>query len=366
MTFRCLKHIAAGLILAALSSAQEHHLVYREASRFGGWPANHGIWSWGNEILVGFSAAWYKKRAGDRHQMDAGKPEEPRLARSLDGGEHWHVETPRSLLPPAQGGKAPEPLRKPLHFTNPDFAMTLRFLDNHRGPSLLWYSYDRGRTWHGPHEFPRLGTNGVAARTDYVVNGPRDCTVFLTAAKSNLREGRPFAARTTDGGLRWKFLGWIGPEPEGFAIMPSTVRLGPLSFLTAVRVKQDLAHNWVDIWRSDDEGAHWSLLGKAGDTGAQSGSASSMIRLKDGRICLTYASRSKPFPILARISADEGRTWGPVITLRSDAVAWDMGYPRSVQRPDGKVVTVYYYNDSTAPERFIAATIWTPPPTSSR
>ena len=32
----------------------------------------------------------------------------------------------------------------------------------------------------------------------------------------------------------------------------------------------------------------------------------------------------------------------------------------SVQRPDGKIVTVYYYNDRSAVERYIAATIWDP------
>jgi hypothetical protein len=34
----------------------EHVTVYHRQGRFGGWPANHGIWSWGDEILVGFSA----------------------------------------------------------------------------------------------------------------------------------------------------------------------------------------------------------------------------------------------------------------------------------------------------------------------
>jgi hypothetical protein len=39
-----------------------------ETGRFGGWPANHGIWSWGDEILVGFSAGYHL------------------FARSMDGG----------------------------------------------------------------------------------------------------------------------------------------------------------------------------------------------------------------------------------------------------------------------------------------
>ena len=64
-------------------------------------------------------------------------------------------------------------------------------------------------------------------RTDMIVNGSNDCMLFLTASKANSLEGRPFAARTTDGGLTWRFLSFIGPEPTGYAIMPSTVRLSP-------------------------------------------------------------------------------------------------------------------------------------------
>ena len=39
-------------------------------------------------------------------------------------------------------------------------------------------------------------TPGVMARTDYIVNGPDDCHVFLTASKKNRREGRVFCGRT--------------------------------------------------------------------------------------------------------------------------------------------------------------------------
>jgi len=46
--------------------------------------------------------------------------------------------------------------------------------------------------------------------------------------------------------------------------------------------------------------------------------------------------------------------------LRADAACWDLGYPSSVQRPDGKIVTVYYHNDHKDGERNIAATIWDP------
>jgi hypothetical protein len=344
-----------------ISASETHVTVYREKGRFGGWPANHGIWSWGDEVVVGFSAAWYMDRGPDRHPMDPSKPEEPRLGRSLDGGATWTVEAPRSLLPPEQGGKRASRLPAPMDFTHPDFAMTIRFRDVNTGSSLFWYSTNRGREWNGPFEFPLFGQKGVAARTDYIVNGPRDCLVFLSAAKSNGKEGRPFAARTLDGGMSWKFVSWIGPEPAGFAIMPSTVRTGPRGLLSTVRVKQDAAHNWIDAWASEDDGASWKLTGKAiADTGEFSGTPPSLIRLRDGRLCLTYGVRAKPYRIATRLSPDNGRTWSAERILRGDGVAWDVGYVRSAERPDGKVVSVYYFNDKKAPERFVAATIWQP------
>ncbi|HRR57114.1 MAG TPA: hypothetical protein P5057_09100, partial [Acidobacteriota bacterium] len=63
----------------------EHVVIYHEPGMFGGWPANHGIWIWGDEILVGFSKGYYKN-LGDRHHIDREKPEHHMLARSLDGG----------------------------------------------------------------------------------------------------------------------------------------------------------------------------------------------------------------------------------------------------------------------------------------
>ena len=52
--------IAAGTIGDAAAIEVQNVDVYRVPGRFGGWPANHGIWSWGDEILVGFGAGYYK------------------------------------------------------------------------------------------------------------------------------------------------------------------------------------------------------------------------------------------------------------------------------------------------------------------
>ena len=349
----------------------EHVIVYGEPGRFGGWPANHGMWNWGNEVLVGFSAGYFKDNGPLRHAIDHDRPEEHLLARSLDGGQTWKIENPAAqgvLIPRGKalhGTELPGIVDKPwidcpggIDFTQRDFCMTLRMSDNHGGDSRFYYSTDRGHRWQGPFRFPSLGLKGIAARTDYIVSSKDECTVFLTASKTDNQEGRPFCARTTDGAKTWKFLGWIGPEPAGYAIMPSSVRVGEHGFLSAIRLRTgDMS--WIDAYYSPDDGHSWKLRSTpAPDTGE--GNPAAMLRLADGRICINYGVRAKPFGIRARLSRDEGKTWGEEIHLRDDGGGRDLGYPRAVQRADGKVVAVYYWNDDPDKTRFIVATIWNP------
>lgn len=363
--------ICANVFAAEKVTVIEHVIVYREPGRFGGWPANHGIWSWGDEILVGFSAGYHKDQGPYRHAIDHEKPQEHLLARSLDGGKTWEIENPAAkgvLIPqgealhgiPPPGLQARKPVDCPggIEFTHPDFAMKVRMTDIHKGPSHFFYSTDRGKTWNGPFKLPLFGQLGIAARTDYIVNGERDCMLFLTAAKSNGREGRPLCVRTTDGGKTWKFVAWIAPEPKGFSIMPSSVRLSPTSILVAVR-RREGRKRWNDAYLSEDNGKSWKFLNTpVPDTGE--GNPPSMIMLKDGRICITYGYRAEPYSICARLSSDNGRTWGEKIILRDGGGCRDLGYPRTIQRTDGKIVTVYYFNDHKDKERYIAATIWDP------
>jgi hypothetical protein len=91
------------------------------------------------------------------------------------------------------------------------------------------------------------------------------------------------------------------------------------------------------------------------------GNPPSLIKLDDGRLCLTYGYRAEPYSIRAKLSADNGRTWSDEYILRDDGCSRDIGYPRTVQRPDGAIITVYYFCEAaTGPERYIAATIWRP------
>jgi hypothetical protein len=361
-----------------------HITIYREPGRYAGWPANYGIWSWGDEIVVGFTLGYHKPDGGF-HARDRERPFVGMQARSLDGGETWEVRRTPCRTPGDRGLSADEHMRHDLgvgqvlsvadapvdcpggvRFTHPDFALMCARSGLRAGARSWFYvSHDRCRSWEGPFKLPTFDQTGIAARTDYLVDGPEACTLFLTSAKPDGEEGRVFCARTTDGGRAFAFLSWIGPEPEGFAIMPSSVRLRGGRLLAAVRCREgrrDLKteRNWIDLYASDDGGATWDYLNRpAPDTGV-GGNPPAMVRLRDGRLCLTYGYRDAPFKMCARLSEDNGVTWGKEIVLRGNAGNHDIGYPRTVQRADGRVVTAYYFNDHADGERYIAATIWEP------
>jgi hypothetical protein len=327
-------------------------VVYYEPGRFAGWPANNGLWSWGDEILVGFSQAYYEEQE-DRHSIDRDRPHVRVMARSLDGGLTWNLETPDVFDGVDTAAKAgPEHI----DFADPDFALTVRWQHYH-------LSDDRGRTWSEAYLLPDFGQHEIHARTDYLVEGPDSCLLFLTATKTNGREGRPFVARMR-GGDDIQFVSWIAPEPEGYSIMPSTVRLSGGELLSAIRryERGEVNRGWIETWLSEDGGQSWTERGHVAETGGRSGNPPSMIRLSDGRLVVTYGYRSPPYGIRARISGDEGETWGDEIPLRTDTRTWDIGYTRSVQRRDGKIVTIYYHTTEKMREQHIAATIWDPGP----
>src|SRR5262249_17112010 len=155
-------------------------------------------------------------------------------------------------VPVEAGGKLPVDCPGGIEFTHPGFAMAVRMEDVNIGPSRFYYSYDRGKSWNGPYRVPNFGQKGIAARTDYLVEGKAQGIVFMTAAKSNGLQGRTICVRTKDGGKSWDLVSFVGPEPgdNDKAIMPSTVRLSATTLLTAVRHP-----TWLELFRSDDNAA---------------------------------------------------------------------------------------------------------------
>ncbi len=352
-----------------------HLLVHGGDGRFAGWPANGGIWIWGDEILVGFTLAKHHDTSDrDAHAYVAATARQT-FARSRDGGEHWTVEdgltgglrTESHDHVLGAAGLAPVSCPGDVDFTHSGFSMLLRRTADFSGRSHFYLSIDRGRNWQGAYAFPSFGLHGVHARTDYLVEGPRTLLAMVTASTDADSEGGVGCARTLDGGSTWQWVSWVHPAPAtGFAIMPATIRLPGGGLLCVIR-RREKERCWLTAHGSDDNAASWHPLGcPVPDTG-RNGSPPALLRLRDGRICLAYAVRGggpeAPSRICARLGTANGQRWGDEIVLRGgDGANWDVGYPRATQRPDGRVLIVYYYNhvwrDPSHPWCYLAATVW--------
>jgi hypothetical protein len=116
----------------------------------------------------------------------------------------------------------------------------------------------------------------------------------------------------------------------------------------------------VDLFRSDDDGQTWQGPVRVTEPKELNGH---LQRLKDGRLLLSYGSRVKGcYGVRVRLSSDEGVTWGEPFALIADLLSGDCGYPSSVQRPDGSIVTAFYASAAPDHQRYhMGVLIWNPP-----
>ncbi len=95
---------------------------------------------------------------------------------------------------------------------------------------------------------------------------------------------------------------------------------------------------------SDDGGKTWSapemLLDKTG------GAPPHLILLKSGVLLSTYGRRKQPYGIMAMISLDGGENWQKDLRLYENTASDDIGYPSTVELPDGTLLTVFYAKEN--------------------
>lgn len=367
----------------SVANSIQHNIIFSQPGKFAAWPANCGMWAWDNEILVCFNIADHDYSIKSGHTYDV-TTSELMFARSIDGGETWNLENARDngIIGYAMDHHAgdrdvkPSKLNEPINFKDPNFALLFQRETNRNGPSHFYYTNNRGKSWSGPYKFPQLDSMGITNRTDYIVENLSELISVLS-----IGHGRSALARTDDGGLNWELLSYIGPDftrseelvnRNDYSLMPSTVRLTNSDILTALRHREGENGNvWITSYLSTDNGMTWNKLEDPVTENVNSPPA--LIKLDDDRLVLIYVARLSSWNIetthedgatvSARISSDNGMSWGDEIILREkEGANDDVGYPRVVKRPDGKLVITYYWNhvlkDKDFPYRYISATIW--------
>ena len=106
---------------------------------------------------------------------------------------------------------------------------------------------------------------------------------------------------------------------------------------------------------SDDGGKSWSTPHSIGVWGLPS----FLLRLRSGRLLMSYGYRRAPFGNQARYSDDDGQTWSDPLTISADGVGGDLGYPSTVELDDGSLLTVWYEKMADSPRAVLRQARWT-------
>jgi hypothetical protein len=150
---------------------------------------------------------------------------------------------------------------------------------------------------------------------------------------------RIYVLRSTTGGVGWQCPVPVADDPDRLFEEPCPLSLEGGDILLLLRENRSRR-----LWRtvSPDAGRSWE---PPVDTGID-GYPAHLLRLADGRILCTYGDREPPFAIRTAISEDEARSWRPGPDIRSGLPDRDLGYPVTLQRRDGTLVSIYYCRDA--------------------
>ena len=358
--------LGAGRQAAAVPRAriQEMKVISREPEFYCGWPTlarrRNG------QLLVAYSGG----REG--HVCPFGRVE---LIQSNDGGRTWLwprvlmdtaiddrdsgvVETAKgSILVTTFTSLAYESLleraeKNPASFNKDSWPQAPERLDRWRAAHQrltaderksqlgVWMlrSTDGGVSWSAPYRCLVNSPHGPIQLSDgrILYAGKALWEASLEDAKN-----RVGFAESIDDGATWRWLADLPERPGDTA--------GQYHELHAVEAADGrlIAHirnhnraNEAETLESEssDGGKTWSVPRSIGVWGLPS----HLLRLKDGRLLMTYGHRREPLGNQARVSGDHGRTWSGPIIVSGDGTNPDLGYPSTVQLDDGSLVSVWY------------------------
>ena len=210
-------------------------------------------------------------------------------------------------------------------------------------------SSDGGVTWSAPYRVPVNSPHGPIPLSDGRV---------IYAGKRLWHEKRLIGvADSHDDGKTWRWLAEI-PTRDG----DDFTEYHELHMAEAANghlIAQIRNHNKANEREtlqseSSDGGQTWSTPHPIGVWGLPS----HLLRLRDGRMLMTYGYRREPFGNQARLSEDNGKMWSAPMMISDDGEAGDLGYPSTVELDDGSLVTVWYERMKGSPRAVLRQANW--------
>ena len=306
-----------------------------------------------------------------RYRTHADPTSKAILLRSQDGGSTWDPDA-KTIIAAGESGSITDPAIKRLkdgtlivtyfkfryggddevptgHPANSDM---LKSLD---GVRYVWgtgvytkRSIDDGVSWEEEVKVP-APTGDDTGVSDPVIQVPSgDLLIPLYGMMPGESHG-VIVMRSSDGGKSWGDPVTAALDPLGFVSFeePSLLYLPSGKLICMIRVHRLAVQEYgYYLYQTDsyDQGKTWSTPRRTPIWGHPP----HMVHLSSGNILCVYGYRRLPFGIRACLSHDEGETWDiqNELILRADGIDRDLGYPTSVQLPDGTIFTVWYMTEA--------------------
>ncbi len=163
--------------------------------------------------------------------------------------------------------------------------------------------------------------------------------------------------QSADDGQSWTWLAEIptrpGDDAKNYHELHA-VEVGDGTIIVQIRNHNTADNRETLQCESKDGGKTWTIPHSIGVWGLPS----HLLRLSDGRLLMSYGHRRKPFGIQARLSQDSGESWSEPLSIASDGVGGDLGYPSTVELSGGRLLTVWYERMKQSPKAVLRQAEW--------
>ena len=222
------------------------------------------------------------------------------------------------------------------------------------GGAFVKISQDFGETWSDDYPIPVHCPHGpvILENVNIFIVGKE---MYSYGAEE---KGVLAAYESTDRGETFQKVGTlIRPNEYGRDKFhePHCVELDDGRIMALIRSHILENDQYFTIYKSisSDGGKSWSVAEPTGICG----SPPHLLKLKSGKIVLTYARRAEPYGIYGRMIENNGKISDEEFLIDS-ALDDDIGYPASVELDNGDIITVYYMKKQTDNKCRIYAKTW--------
>jgi hypothetical protein len=125
---------------------------------------------------------------------------------------------------------------------------------------------------------------------------------------------------------------------------PHAIQLPDGKILVHIRVQRSGAHPVFTIYQSESTDGGQTFTKPHPILGERGGAPAHLLLHSSGVLISAYGYREAPYGVRLMFSRDGGEQWDTDYVLDAQGISGDLGYPATVERTDGSLLSVYYEN----------------------